>query len=65
MQIRLYIDKAHTALDIFRFAVFFFNKRSSETPEGYCLVYIGGLVGWWGGSQSSFHVKQTTVEDEA
>ena len=25
MQIRLYIDEAHTALDIFRFAVFFYS----------------------------------------
>ena len=32
MQRRLYIDEAHTALDIFRFAVFFFyicKKRAS------------------------------------
>ena len=31
MQIRLYIDEAHTALDIFRFVVFLVNMRDHST----------------------------------
>ena len=35
MQRRLYIDEAHTALDIFRFAVFFYTRNVT-----YILTYV-------------------------
>ena len=38
MQRRLYIDEAHTALDIFRFAVFFKSGNASSTFDSWCVI---------------------------
>ena len=42
---RLYIDEAHTALDIFRFAVFFFKnsypvRNFAEKKIGSIIIYL-------------------------
>ena len=47
MQRRLYIDEAHTALDIFRFAVFFAFPIYILTKEG--TIYSFDFFLWGGG----------------
>ena len=56
MQRRLYIDEAHTALDIFRFAVFFPGNLNScvvETKEDLHIISpfppfsVSGWLGGW------------------
>ena len=43
LQIRLYIDEAHTALDIFRFAVFF-HPISQELNLGLIVSQYGAKL---------------------
>ena len=54
MQRRLYIDEAHTALDIFRFAVFFSDIllfcmfQSILKNFGVYVFFWEGEIHWWG-----------------
>ena len=44
MQKRLYVDEAHTALDIFRFAVFFFYKWKTSLINEFSIFFFLYLV---------------------